>query len=89
MFSFKYLEEMYAKFGIVGNLREFHHRISEHKNEFGEICFHHVVRCREVAQVESEFKTSSTYRMNKVKLPKKYGNGFHCEIIKLSYFFDL
>jgi phage anti-repressor protein len=84
MFSFKYFEEMYAKFGIVGNLREFHHRIDEHKNEFGEICFHHVVRCREVAQVESEFKGSSIYRMNKAKLPKKYGTGFHCEIIKLS-----
>jgi hypothetical protein len=84
MFSFKHLEDMYAKFGIVGNLREFHNRVDEHKSEFGEICFHYSVKCRDVALVESEFKNTSIYKMNKSKIPKKYGTGFHVEIIKLS-----
>lgn len=84
MFSFKYLEDMYAKFGIVGNLREFHNRVDEHKSEFGEICFHYTVKCRDVTLVESEFKNSSLYRLNKSKIPKKYGTGSHIEIIKLS-----
>jgi hypothetical protein len=84
MFSFKYLDNLYAKFGIAGNTREFHNRVNEHKSEFGEICYHNALRCRDVAIVESEFKNSSLYKMNKIKLPKKYGFGFHIEIIKLS-----
>jgi hypothetical protein len=84
MFSFKYEGEMYAKFGIVGHLREFHKRVEEHKIEFGEICLHYTVKCKDVSLVESEFKNTSLYRMNKVKIPRKNSSGHHIEIIKLS-----
>ena len=45
MFSFRYLQEWYAKFGIVSELREFHNRIIEHQREFENICFHSVMQC--------------------------------------------
>ena len=84
MFSFKYLEELYVKFGIVGELREFHKRITEHQQEFGNICFHTVLQCSNVTKVEREFKETSLYSTNKAKIPKKSGSGSHVEIIKLS-----
>lgn len=42
MFSFRYLEELYAKFGIVGELRDFYERVKQHITEFENICFHNV-----------------------------------------------
>lgn len=84
MFSFKYLQEWYAKFGIVGELREFHNRVIEHRREFEEICFHLVMQCSNVHKVESEFKDTALHSLNKTKIPKKSGGGFHVEILKLS-----
>ena len=83
LFSFKHSSEWYAKFGIVGEVREFHKRITEHKTEFENICFHHVIQCSNVYKIESEFKESALYSINKAKIPKKNG-GFHVEILKLS-----
>ena len=45
MFSFKYLEEWYAKFGMVGEVRDFHGRVQQHISEFEDICFHNVLQC--------------------------------------------
>lgn len=84
MFSFFYNGEWYVKFGIVGELREFHVRIAEHIAEFGEICFHCIIQCAHIDKVESDFKTTAMYTMNKAKIPKKSGTGNHIEIIKLS-----
>lgn len=83
LFSFVYELEWYAKFGIVGDVREFHRRIDQHKAEFGDICFNNVMKCLNVRKVESDFKDTSLFRTNKVKIPKKTG-GNHTEIIKLS-----
>ena len=83
MFSFKLAEEWYAKYGIVGELREFHERISQHIAEFEQICFHNIIQCSNICKVEADFKNSSLVMMNKTKVPKKYG-GNHTEIIKLS-----
>ena len=83
MFSFKLAEEWYAKYGIVGELREFHERISQHIAEFEQICFHNIIQCSNICKVEADFKNSSLVMMNKTKVPKKYG-GNHTEIIRLS-----
>jgi hypothetical protein len=83
MFSFKYVEEWYAKYGIVGELREFHQRVQEHITEFTDICFHNIIQCSNIYKVEADFKESALVQMNKVKIPKKNG-GNHVEIIKLS-----
>lgn len=83
MFSFKYLEEWYSKFGIVGEVREFYNRVLEHQKEFEDICFHLVLQCNNVYKIENEFKETSIYSINKTKIPKKNG-GYHVEILKLS-----
>jgi hypothetical protein len=83
MFSFKYLEEWYSKFGIVGEVREFYNRVLEHQKEFKDICFHVVLQCNNVYKIENEFKETSLYYINKTKIPKKNG-GSHVEILKLS-----
>jgi phage anti-repressor protein len=83
MFSFKYLDEWYAKYGIVGEVRDFHERVKQHNSEFKDICFHSVMQCSHINKVESEFKETALVSVNKVKIPKKYG-GNHTEIIKLS-----
>jgi hypothetical protein len=83
LFSFIYLEKLYAKFGIVGEVREFHKRVHEHVKEFESICFHNILQCSNITKVESDFKETSLYNMNKVKIPKKNG-GNHIEVIKLS-----
>ena len=83
MFSFRYIEEWYAKYGIVGEVREFHERVRQHIDEFEEICFHNIIKCSNIYKVESDFKNSALVQINKVKIPKKYG-GNHTEIIKLS-----
>ncbi len=83
MFSFMYNEEWYVKYGIVGELREFHARVREHMLQFTDICFHNVIQCKNIDKVESDFKQTSLVSINKCKIPKKYG-GNHTEIIKLS-----
>jgi hypothetical protein len=83
MFTFKYLEEWYAKYGIVGELREFYQRVQEHMAEFEQICFHNIIQCSNIYKVESDFKDTALVQMNKTKIPKKNG-GNHIEIIKLS-----
>jgi hypothetical protein len=83
MFSFRYAEEWYTKYGIVGEVREFHERVRQHIDEFEEICFHNIIKCSNIYKVESDFKNSALVQMNKVKIPKKYG-GNHTEIIRLS-----
>ena len=83
MFSFKYLEEWYVKYGMVGEVRDFYERVKQHISEFEEICFHNVLQCSNINKVESDFKETALVSMNKVKIPKKYG-GNHTEIIKLS-----
>jgi hypothetical protein len=83
MFTFMYLNQWYAKYGIVGELREFHARISQHIAEFEQICFHNIIQCSNINKVEADFKESALVQMNKTKIPKKYG-GNHIEIIKLS-----
>lgn len=83
MFSFKYLEEWYAKYGMVGEVRDFHQRVQQHISEFQDICFHNVLQCSNINKVESDFKETALFQMNKVKIPKKYG-GNHTEVIKLS-----
>jgi hypothetical protein len=83
MFSFKYSEEWYAKFGIVGELRKFYKRVLEHEREFGHICYHTALKCSNIHKVENDFKNTSFYITNKTKIQKKSG-GFHTEIIKLS-----
>jgi hypothetical protein len=83
MFSFKYLEEWYAKYGMVGEVRNFHQRVQQHISEFQDICFHNVLQCSNINKVESDFKETAIFQMNKVKIPKKYG-GNHTEVIKLS-----
>ena len=83
MFSFRYLEELYAKFGIVGELRDFYERVRQHMTEFENICFHNVIQCSNISKVESDFKETALFSMNKVKIPKKNG-GNHTEVIKLS-----
>ena len=85
-FLFKYHDEIYCKFGLVGELREFKERIKEHKTEFKYISFFNVIQCSNIHKVESEFKETSLYNMNKVKIPKKCGIGEHIEIIKLNEF---
>jgi hypothetical protein len=83
MFSFKYLEEWYAKYGMVGEVRDFYERVQQHIAEFQDICFHNVLQCSNINKVESDFKETALVSINKVKIPKKYG-GNHTEIIKLS-----
>lgn len=83
MFSFKHSEEWYAKFGIVGELREFHNRVKEHQKEFGDVCFHLVMHCSNIYKIENDFKETALHMINKTKIPKKNG-GFHVEILKLS-----
>ena len=83
MFSFKHDLEWYVKYGVVGELREFHERVQEHLLEFSKICFHNIIQCSNIYKVESDFKESALVQMNKVKIPKKNG-GNHVEIIKLS-----
>jgi hypothetical protein len=83
MFSFLFNDEYYAKFGIVLGVREFHRRVQEHIKEFEYICFHNILQCSNVTKVESDFKETSLFNMNKAKIPKK-NTGNHLEIIKLS-----
>ena len=83
MFSFKFFENWYAKYGIVGELRELYLRIEEHKSEFNDICFHNIIQCSNIDKVESDFKDTALVKMNKVKIPKKNG-GNHVEVLKLS-----
>lgn len=83
LFSFIYLEKLYAKFGIVGEIREFHKRVQEHIKEFESICFHNILQCSNITKVEADFKETALYTMNKVKIPKKNG-GNNIEVIKLS-----
>jgi hypothetical protein len=83
MFSFLYLNEMYAKFGVVGEVREFHKRVQEHIAEFEDINFYNIMQCLNVTKVEADFKETALVSMNKAKIPKKNG-GNHVEIIKLS-----
>ena len=82
-FLFKYKDELYSKYGIAGEVRDFYKRIEEHVLEFNDICFYNVMSCNNVDKVESDFKETALVSMNKVKIPKKYG-GNHTEIIKLS-----
>lgn len=83
MFSFKYFEELYVKYGIVGELRNFKERVKEHMREFKDICFHNIIQCEHVTKIESDFKNTLFVITNKVKIQKKYG-GYHTEIIKLN-----
>jgi len=82
-FLFWYNNELFSKYGMAGEVREFYKRIEEHVLEFEEICFYNVLQCNNVDKVESEFKQTALVNMNKVKIPKKNG-GNHTEIIKLS-----
>ncbi len=83
MFSFLYLNEMYAKFGVVGEVREFHKRVQEHIAEFENVYFYNIMQCSNITKVEADFKETALVSMNKAKIPKKNG-GNHVEIIKLS-----
>ena len=83
MFSFKFAEDWYAKYGIVGELRELYLRVQEHKSEFNDICFHNIIQCSNIDKVESDFKDTALVKMNRVKIPKKNG-GNHVEVLKLS-----
>lgn len=58
LFSFLYLEKLYAKFGIVGEIREFHKRVQEHVKEFEIVCFHSVLQCSNIDKVESGRKNT-------------------------------
>jgi phage anti-repressor protein len=89
MLVFKYLEEQYAKIGIVMDRRQLHTRFGEHQSEFGEVCLHLVIQCSDINTVEAEFKETSFFRTNKVTIPKKSSKNknkpsFHTEILKLS-----
>lgn len=85
-FLLKYNDEYYCKFGLVGELRTFQERIKEHKKEFKYISFFNVIECSNIHKVESDFKKSSLFCLNKVTIPKKCGIGVHIEIIKLNEF---
>jgi hypothetical protein len=85
-FLLKYNDEYYCKFGLVGDLRTFKGRIKEHKTEFRYISFFNVIECSNIHKVESDFKKSSLFCINKVNIPKKCGVGVHIEIIKLNEF---
>jgi hypothetical protein len=89
MLVFKYLEEQYAKTGVVRDSRQLHTRYGEHQNEFGEVCLYLVIQCSDINTVENEFKQTSFFRTNKVtNIPRKYSKknkpSFHTEILKLS-----
>ena len=51
---------------------------------FGEVCIHSVLQCTNIEQVEKDFKDTSLFQTNKVKVPKNDGDGNYTEIIKLS-----
>ena len=85
-----YRGELYLKFGIV-HIRPFEQRYKEHLAEFAEdrdwrdICISHAMQCTEPAKVESEFKKSLFFKVNRYPvLPKSNGIGFHSEVIKLT-----
>lgn len=82
-FMFIYNNEWYSKFGIVGEVREFQGRLQEHLLEFERIYFYNILQCSNINKVESEFKDTALFNINKIKIPKKYG-GNHTEIIKMS-----
>jgi hypothetical protein len=73
-----------SKPGIVRETRGFHERFQEHQSEFGEVYIYSVIQCNDVNQVEKDFKQTSFFKTNRIKVPKKSGKGNHEEIIKLS-----
>jgi hypothetical protein len=72
-----------SKIGIVRELRGFHERFKEHQEAFGEVCIHSVIQCTNIEQVERDFKDTSLFQTNKVKVPKN-GDGNYTEIMKLT-----
>lgn len=50
---------------------------------FGEVCIHSVLQCTNIEQVEKDFKDTSLFQTNKVKVPKN-GDGNYTEIMKLT-----
>lgn len=85
-FSFNHQDfGLLDKIGIVRETRVFHERFQEHQSEFGiDICINSVIQCNDISQVEKDFKETSLFRTNKVKVPRRNGDGNHTEIIKLT-----
>jgi hypothetical protein len=85
-FSFNHQDfGLLDKIGIVRETRVFHERFQEHQSEFGnEICINSVIQCNNISQVEKDFKETSLFKTNKVKVPRKNGDGHHTEIVKLT-----
>ena len=76
--------KFYIKFGIV-HLRDFKVRFMEHCKEFNteNICCVFAIQCKEVTKLESEFKKTLFYMLNKKEIQKSNGSGFHTEIFEL------
>ena len=72
MIIFDYNGSVYMKFGIVF-IRTFEERFMEHVNIFGDgnikdICIYSAMKCNDVTKIESEFKKTTFYKVNKTDL---------------------
>jgi hypothetical protein len=73
-----------SKIGIVRELRGFYNRFQEHQKAFGEVCIHSVIQCNNIERVEKDFKDTSLFKTNRVKVPKNNGDEYYTEILQLT-----